>query len=264
MCRLFAYCSDRDASLEDLIGADGLREFTGLCALHGDGWGMAWYEGAEQVIRKSPIRADSEPEYDKLAREPLSDLGLVHLRWATPGLGVTEQNSHPFRYGPYAFAHNGAIHPQDRLPEMLPPQWERQLAGTTDSERYFLLIMSRLASRGGDAGVGDMVAAIADAAADIDSRFEPNSLNAILLSPDKLYAISWYHRDRVPEAKLRSRGYDEPEIASYFDLAYHATDSAVVVASSNWPQPGWTPLENRHVLVTERRTLKTEVLPIHS
>jgi predicted glutamine amidotransferase len=257
MCRLLGYCSSREASLEDLIGADGLREFTGLCALHGDGWGMAWYEGAEPVVRKSAIRADSAPEYDKLAREPLADLGLVHLRWATPGLGVNELNSHPFRYGQYVFAHNGAIHPQDRLPEMLPEQWERQLAGTTDSERYFLLIMSRLPSHG-----GDMVAAIADAATDIDSRFEPNSLNAILLTPDKLYAISWHHRDRAPDAKLRARGYDEPEIAAYFDLAYHATDGAVVVASSNWPQPGWTPLENRHVLVTDRRTLNSRVLPL--
>jgi predicted glutamine amidotransferase len=257
MCRLLGYCSSRDASVEELIGPDGLREFTGLCALHGDGWGMAWYEDAEPVIRKSPIRADCEPEYDKLGREPLGDLGLVHLRWATPGLGVAERNSHPFRFGPYAFAHNGAIHPQDRLSEMLPAQWERQLAGTTDSERYFLLIMSRLASHG-----GDVVAAIADAASDIDTRFEPNSLNAILLSPDKLYAISWYHRDRVPEAKLRARGYDRPEeVAAYFDLAYRVTGNSVLVASSGWPQPGWTPLKNRHVLVAGRSTA-CQIFPV--
>jgi predicted glutamine amidotransferase len=258
MCRLLGYCSRDDASLEDLIGTDGLREFTGLCALHGDGWGMAWYDAAEPVISKSPVRADREPEYEKLARVPLSDLGLVHLRWATPGLGVSERNSHPFRYGQYVFAHNGAIHPQDRLPEMLPPGWEGQLGGTTDSERYFLHIMSRLARRD-----GDMVAAIADATADIDARFTPNSLNAILLSPDKLYAISWYHPERVPEAKLRSCGYDRPdEIAAYFDLAFCTTDSAVVVASSGWPQPGWTGLANRHVLVADRRTLKTQTLAL--
>ena len=47
---------------------------------------MAWYDGAEPVIRKSPGRADGEPEYDKLAWQPLGDLGLLHLRWATPGL----------------------------------------------------------------------------------------------------------------------------------------------------------------------------------
>jgi hypothetical protein len=107
------------------------------------------------------------------------------------------------------------------------------------------------------------VAAIADATADIDARFEPNSLNALLLSPDTLYAISWHHRDRVPEATLRTRGYHRPdEIAAYFDLAYRAAGSSVVVASSGWPQPGWTPLANRHVLVADRRTPRSQVLPL--
>jgi predicted glutamine amidotransferase len=258
MCRLLGYCSRRDASLDELIGADGLEAFAGLCALHGDGWGMAWYEGSEPVIRKSPLRADGEPEFDKLAREPLGDIGLVHLRWATPGLGVNERNCHPFRYGQYVLAHNGAIHPQDRLGEMLPPEWERQLGGTTDSERYFLLIMSRLAAHS-----GDVVAACADAAADIERRFEPNSLNAVLLAPGRLYAVNWHDRSKVPEAKLRRAGYDrEDEIAAYFDLAYRTSDDALVVASSGWPQPGWTSLPNRHVLVVDRATLDSRVLPL--
>src|SRR5258707_13902643 len=173
MCRLLGYCSRGNPSLENLIGADGLRAFTGLCALHGDGWGMAWYAGAEPVIRKSPLRADSEPEFGKLAREPLGDMGLVHLRWATPGLGVNERNSHPFRYGQYLLAHNGAIHPQDRLPELLPPASERELGGTTDSERYFLLIMSRLAAHGGDMGpaISDPPARIAPPV----QRYRPNA-----------------------------------------------------------------------------------------
>lgn len=258
MCRLLGYCSRAEASLADLIGADGLREFAGLCALHGDGWGMAWYEGAEPVIRKSPMRADDEPEFDKLVHEPLGDLGLVHLRWATPGLAVSERNSHPFRYGRYVLAHNGAIHPQDRLPSMLPAAWERKLVGTTDSERYFLLIMSRLAACN-----GDLVAAIADAAADIERRFEPNSLNAVLLTPTSLYAVSWHHQSKVPEAKLRLAGYtDADQISAYFDLAYLATDDSVIVASSGWPQPGWTRLPNRHVLIADRASLQVEVRPL--
>lgn len=257
MCRLLGYCAERDTSLADLIGDDGLREFTGLCALHGDGWGMAWFEGSEPAIRKSPARADSEPEYDKLAREPLGDLGLVHLRWATPGLGLTEADTHPFSFGQYVFAHNGAIHPQDRLGQLLPPSGAAEPRGTTDSELYFLLIMSKLASHS-----GDVVAAIADAAADIDARFEPNSLNAILLSPDALYAINWYHPARVPEKKLQACGFDSEEIAAYFDLAYRVNQGGVVVASSGWPQPGWTPLPNRHVLVAERHSLATRVVPL--
>src|SRR5712691_1622439 len=171
MCRLLGYCSRGEAALADLIGDEGLCDLTALSALHSDGWGMAWYTCGEPVIRKSPLRADDEPEYDKLARQPLSDLGLLHLRWATPGMGISEGDSHPFRYGPYVLAHNGAIHPQDRLDELLPPDWRHPPANTTDSERYFLLIMSRLAAG------GDMIAAIAAAAASIERRFSPNSLN---------------------------------------------------------------------------------------
>jgi len=258
MCRLLGYCARKEAALADLTGDDGLGQLIGLSELHGDGWGMAWFEDSEPVIRKSPQRAD-EPLFEKLARQPLGDLGLVHLRWATPGLAVNEVNTHPFRYGPYAFAHNGAVHPQERLGEILPPEWEAQVAGTTESERYLLLIMSLLQANG-----GDMVAAIADTASQIEHQFAPNSLNAILISPHHLYGISWHDRGKVPAAKLRERGYqDRPEeIACYFDLAYLATSDAVVVASSGWSQSGWTPLPNRHVLVVERTTLNTKVLPL--
>jgi predicted glutamine amidotransferase len=259
VCRLLGYCSKDQASLADLLGDQGLGDFTALSALHRDGWGMAWYDGPEPVVRKSAGRADSEPEFDKLAWQPLSDLGLLHLRWATPGLAVSDRNSHPFRYGPYALAHNGAIHPQERLGELLPPQWERQLSGTTDSERYFLHLMWRLAERD-----GNMVAAIADTTADIERRYAPNSLNAILLAPDKLYAVSWHDPAKVPDQQLRQRGYgDRPdEIAAYFDLAYRATAGAVVVASSGWSMPDWTPVPRGHVLVTDRATLDTSVVPL--
>lgn len=259
MCRLLGYCSHDAASVAELLGVESFRAFTSLSDLHADGWGMAWYAGSRPAAWKSAGQAGSEPEYDKLAWQPLGDLGLVHLRWATPGLAVSDANTHPFRYADYTFAHNGAIYPQDRLGEMLPPEWERQLDGSTDSERYFLHLMARLAARG-----GDMVAAIADTTADIAQRYTASSLNAILLAPDALYAISFYDRSMVPADLLRELGHaDRPdEVAAYFDLAYRVTGDAVLVASSGWPMPGWTPLPSGHVLVTDRRTLATSVLPV--
>jgi predicted glutamine amidotransferase len=258
VCRLLGYCARGHTAVADLIGADGLSALIALSELHADGWGMVWYQGSEPVVRKSPLRAD-EPEFEKLARQPLGDLGLAHLRWATPGLAVNDLNTHPFRYGPYTFAHNGAVHPQERLSEILPPEWEAQVAGTTESERFLLLIMSGLQANG-----GDMVAAIGEAAAQIERQFAPNSLNALLLSPSYLYGICWHARDKVPAAKLRERGYHNrpDEIACYFDLAYLATGDAVVVASSGLPTDAWEPLPNRHVLVVERTTLTTQLLPL--
>ena len=259
MCRLLGYCSRDAASVAELLGTESFRAFTSLSDLHGDGWGMAWYAGSRPAVWKSAERAGSEPEYDKLAWQPLGDLGLVHLRWATPGLAVTDVNTHPFRYGDYTFAHNGAIHPQERLGEMLPPDWERQLAGTTDSERYFLHLMWRLAERD-----GDVIAAIADTTADIAGRYTPNSLNAILLAPGMLYAISWHDPARIPREQLRKRGLgDRPEdIEAYFDLSYTETAGAVVVASSGWPMAGWTPLPRQHVLAVDQATQSVSLIPI--
>jgi predicted glutamine amidotransferase len=261
MCRLLGYCSLGSAPVANLLTEEGLRGFTALSAFHGDGWGMAWYNTDGPHVQKSTRRAEDEPDYGRLTHRALGDIGLVHLRWATPGLGIGYHNSHPFRYGPYTLAHNGAVHPQDRLGEMLPAGWERRLTGTTDSERYLLHIMWRLERRG-----GDVVAAIADTVASIGSRYAVNSLNAILLSPDKMYAISWHDPARIPEAELRRRGLASTpeEIAGYFHLAYRMTADAVVAASSGWPQPGWTALANQSVLVVDRATLEMSVFSLDS
>jgi predicted glutamine amidotransferase len=259
MCRLLGYCSRDSASVAGLLTQEGLGAFTALSHFHCDGWGMAWYDADAPQVRKSPRRAAEEPEYARLAQRPLGDLGLVHLRWATPGLGIGYPNSHPFRFGPYTFAHNGAVHPQDRLGELLPAEWERRLAGSTDSERYLLHIMWRLEIRR-----GDMIAAVADTVASIAERYAVNSLNAVLLSPAKMYVISWHDPARIPADELRRRGLASTpeEVAGYFHLACRATPDAVVVASSGWPQPGWTMLPNNSVLAVDRVTLDTSAFSL--
>jgi hypothetical protein len=109
-----------------------------------------------------------------------------------------------------------------------------------------------------------VVAAIADTVASIGSRYAVNSLNAILLSPGKMYAVSWHDPARIPEAELRRRGMASTpeEIAGYFHLAYRMTADAVVAASSGWPQPGWTMLPNQSVLVVDRATLEMSVFSL--
>jgi predicted glutamine amidotransferase len=261
MCRLLGYCARRPASLAEIIGETGLRDFTALSALHRDGWGMAWADGGRIRVRKSPLRASEDPGYDELARQRLARLGIVHLRWATPGLAVGPENSHPFCRTEVALAHNGAIHPQDRLPELLPPAWERLMTGRTDSERYFLHILFRLQAH------GDMAIALGESVTSITARFTINSLNAVLLTPTALYAVSCHDRSMIPEARLRERGYpgSAEEIARHLDLAYRQTADGVVIASSDWPQDpqhGWTSLPNGHVLMVAGDTLRTKIEPL--
>lgn len=222
---------------------------------------MAWADGGRIQVRKSPLRALDDPGYDKLARRRLAQLGIMHLRWATPGLAVGTENSHPFCFNEVAMAHNGAIHPQDRLPDLLPPDWEGLVNGSTDSERYFLHILFRL-----QAG-GDMVTAIGETAASITARFTVSSLNAMLVTSTALYAVSFHHRSMIPKDRLRKRGYSgsAEEMACHFDLAYRQTADAVVIASSDWPQDqrdGWTLLPNGCVLIVTGDTLRTRIEPL--
>lgn len=261
MCRLLGYCARRPTSLAGLIGEHALREFTALSSFHSDGWGMAWAGGAPIGVRKSPLQASEDPRYEKLAWQPLGRLGMVHLRQATPGLPVELENTHPFLVDDVAMAHNGAIHPQDRLPELLPAAWEERMTGNTDSERYFLHILSRL-----QAGA-DMVTAIGETAVTITARFDASSLNALLLTEDALYAVSCHDRSKIPEARMRARGFtgSAEELARHFDLKYRQTADAVVVTSSGWsqdPRDGWAAVPNGHVLVVEGDTLRTRIEPL--
>ena len=255
MCRMLGYCARDRASLAEVMGDRGLRDFTNLSAFHGDGWGMAWYHGQQGHVEKSPRRAADEPAYRELAHRRLGDLGLVHLRRATPGLPVEACNSHPFRHDGTMMAHNGAIHPQDKLPRLLPPAWERRLTGSTDSERYFLRILSGLDRH------GDVLAAVAGTVRHITGEYTPNSLNAILLTPAALYAIAWHDPRRIPHEAIRARHSPE-DPATYFDLAYQVTPEAVIVASTGWPQEDWIVIPNGSALEITRGTLATRVVPL--
>src|SRR5258708_10939754 len=95
MGRMLGYWARDRASLAEVTGERGLRDFTKLSAFHGDGWGMAWYDDRQGHVEKSPRRAADEPAYGELAHRRLGDLGLVHLRPATPGLPGAGGHSPP-------------------------------------------------------------------------------------------------------------------------------------------------------------------------
>src|ERR1700683_5743178 len=108
----------------------------------------------------------------------------------------------------------------------------------------------------------DMVNAIETTVAHIDRLFSPNSLNAVLLTPNALYAICYYWPERIPHAALAARGMG-CGTDQYFELAHLETETGIIVASSGWAQPGWAPLPNRNVLVIDRATLKISVVPLN-
>jgi predicted glutamine amidotransferase len=263
MCRLLAWAGRRPLTVADALGEDDLAAFTALSRQHADGWGMAWWQSTvadntPPLMDRSTTCAADDPRFHHLTHAASADAGLVHLRWATPGLPIVTANTHPFTHGPLAFAHNGAIHPQDRLDDMLPIGWHSRMRGTTDSERCFLAIVARLEE---GASVKD---AVAEVVRRIFVHFEPTSLNSLLLAPDALYVISAHDPERVPLLGASSGAASastEPDRV-FYNLHYRVGADSVVVASSGFSQPsdqGWQRLANMRLLRVERGTLDVTV-----
>jgi predicted glutamine amidotransferase len=262
MCRLLAWAGREAVTVADALGERDFEAFTALSRQHADGWGMAWWpghrdDGGPQVATSTLCAAD-DARYRAVTHGAAGDLGFVHLRWATPGLPVVDANTHPFAQGSWAFAHNGAIHPQDRLDEILPPGWKARMRGTTDSERYFLAIAARLED---GASVRDAVAVVVE---DIFTRLEPTSLNAMLLGPDALHIIAAHDPARVPAVGASSSGGSgSSELDTvFYDLHHRRRADSFVVASSGFRQAGdddWQPVPNMSLLTIERHTLATSM-----
>jgi predicted glutamine amidotransferase len=246
MCRLLALASKAPTTLMDVLG-DELASFVGLSREHCDGWGMAWRDGVDELnVAKDVGPAHASDLLEKLARTADSDLALLHLRLATPGLSVALENTHPFAVESAAFAHNGAIRPFAELDELLTVEERRRLRGTTDSERYFLAFLAALER------AGSFQRALPGLLERITGRYQYSSLNFVLLTSERLYAACAFNPD---DERLRG----EPD---YYTLRYRVADDTVAVGSSGWAGGGWEPLANHQVLVVERGTLATRVLDL--
>ena len=269
VCRLLGYVADQPVSVVDVLGEDGFERFTALTAVHADGWGMAW-QAPDHTIRSVavPGTASDDPAYDDLARRRLGRAGLVHLRWASSGLGVSAENTHPFTEedgpaGAVAFAHNGHITPIPRLDGLLTEGSRRRLQGQTDSERYFRFVLQCIDEE------GDLDGGVARALDILVEEFPTSSLNALMLTPDRMYAVHINSAAATPQRALLELFDNAEEIPArhttdYFAMDYRLLPDAAHVISSGLDEEGWAlvPADTAAVvdLATRRiRPLRTAV-----
>lgn len=266
MCRLVGWVSRTPRTARQVLGDDGLEALRRLSRLHADGWGMAVDGDPGLAVEHSTARADQDPLFATATADRATRAGIVHLRWATPGLPVQLSNTHPFAVGDRAFAHNGAIDPVERLGELLDPAWRSRLQGTTDSEHYFLAVLAELELPG-----TDVPTAVDRVTARVVEELDPSSLNALLQTPEALYAVNCHDPGAGPGASPPVEGsLGEARLAQeepYFDLRYRVTSDSVVVASSGLvptDDEAWRLLPNDHVLVVRRDTLAVEQVPLRA
>ena len=159
MCRMFGFRSKvpRPVDHSLLRGANALRFQS---QDHPDGWGIGYYppfpsdapEGQPQVDR-GLYAAFADEAFARAAGRVSARAVVAHVRRASCG-PVSLANTHPFQRGRWLFAHNGTVagfaeEPGCRaaLEAEIDPALRRGLAGDTDSERCFLLFLSRIQSR---------------------------------------------------------------------------------------------------------------------
>jgi predicted glutamine amidotransferase len=246
MCRFLAYAAPCPTSVASLV-PETLAEFVNLARENPDGWGQAAYNGDQIRLERSLESAGDDPRFLEVASQPLGDMGIVHLRAATPPLPLTYDNSHPFVLGKLMMAHNGAIFPQEKLEEILRPDSRQRPRGETDSERYFLAVAEEI-ERG-----ASPVEAIRTTVGRILESFQPSCLNAFLLTEDALYAVSWHPPEPYREEYYRL--FSPEVLETYFDICYELADRGIVLASTGWSQHGWSTVTEGHVLEVRRRSL---------
>jgi predicted glutamine amidotransferase len=244
MCRLLGSVSRTPITVDEILG-DRRDDFFGLARIHGDGWGHAWSTGHDLHLHKEPGSALDSPELAALAHDQAALAAVTHLRQATVNLAVQAENTHPFTDGTVAFAHNGWVKPPAVLDALIAPELAAERRGTTDSERYFLALRSRMRHEEPGTALVRTVEAIVNGGGVV------NSLNALLLTPSHLYAVCSYD----PAAST-----DDP---NYFPLLHRQVGDHVVVTSTGWSDStGWRTVSNGQMLVVERGSLNTSVVPV--
>ncbi len=244
MCRLVGWVSTTPITVAEALGESGLAELTELSRLHADGWGIAWWEGEHLRSLTSQQPAHSSPEFAAAVRKVRADAVLLHLRWATPGITVGAENTHPFLVEDrWAFGHNGAVRPADGLLPFLTDSQRDALRGDTDSERLLHLLAAHIDAHGLDEGLRQTVA-------DVSRDLTPSSLNALLLGREELTALCCHYV--TPDGKTPPPSALPEDQPGYFDLCWTRRADAVVIASEPLGQLPWERIPNGSAVVLRR------------
>lgn len=242
MCRLAGYVCTDPSTVFAMLGPSASK-FRDLGSSNAHGWGVAFHEpgraGLHRVRESSPINTSTVFETFAAGRR-LQNM-IMHMRDATPGLPVALRNTHPFRAGELAFAHNGAIS-LPGLAELLPA--ETVLAGDTDSERYFALVADRI--RRGDTATQALRSAVL---AITEAGLTYTSLNAVLLTSAELVAVCQFDPASRPDGQAEAQ----------FTLRLDIRDGAVGVVSGGWDGAPRTRLANGTLVRFELATASVHI-----
>ena len=162
MCRMLGVmCSDADlleCSIREIGPSLNLPEVDGERPKH-HGVGVGYYSNDDPLLKRRPAQDDETLDHTALTAGIKSNALLLHVRQATVG-GFMTDNTHPFRFRRWLFAHVGHLPAleakREGLLAAMPPFLARNIRGETDSELAFHMFLSNLFKEGtlNDLGLG--------------------------------------------------------------------------------------------------------------
>jgi predicted glutamine amidotransferase len=276
MCRLYGFRASAETKVEcTLVHAQNALLLQSRSDLRGkshpDGWGIGFYPGTMPEVEHRAAAAYQDVQFGRTAERVYSRTVVAHIRMATIG-SVALENTHPFSYGPWIFAHNGTLTAfatlEDRLVSETGPRLQTFRRGSTDSEQIFFWLLSRL-ERAGIApetpcsgsdlatlksvvavGIDQLARWCAEASAD-----KPARLNVILTDGVFLVATLW----NQTLYWVGRRGIHDCEICGIPHVR-HAQETgyrAVVVASEPISQEDWREIPDRSLLTVDPQIVTT-------
>lgn len=156
MCRLYGFRATEPTKVEcSLVLAQNAllhqseSDLRGVA--HPDGWGIAYYEDGVPTVERRATAAFEDLHFSRTAERTFARTVVAHVRQATVGPTVLD-NTHPFAYGKWTFAHNGSVRGFAEVGPRLEAETDPDLLaarrGETDSEAVFLWLLSRLLDEG--------------------------------------------------------------------------------------------------------------------
>ena len=150
MCELLGMECNNPTDI--LFSFAGFAKRGGRTGPHGDGWGLAFYEEHAARIFLDPRPCAESPLASFLHHHSIkTELAIAHIRKKTVG-ELSLANTHPFQRGRFVFAHNGTVDTTQLIAQTA-PEHTASLAGTTDSEKLFMFVLSHI-DRAGEVTAG--------------------------------------------------------------------------------------------------------------
>lgn len=165
-----------------------------------DGWGLAFFQGGEVLLQRHPKPVEGSFDFYPIVRDLRTDYLIGHVR--TPGAKSKLENTQPFRFRTWVFAHSGTVSQfgaiQSGVLEHIPDFLRRNIRGESDSEHVFHLFLAFLHDEGKlddpTIGVSDVANAVRATVAMLNSLVvsaggEVSALNLVVTNGRVLVAV---------------------------------------------------------------------------